>query len=60
MDKNLQQSLKTVLISSLASVNVIVWHEIFGVRFLMGIVFVGLVVALTDKHEKKRRVRRCM
>lgn len=50
MDKNLQQSLKTVLISTLTSVNVIVWHEVFGDKFLMGIVFVGLVLVLIEKR----------
>ena len=52
MDKNLQQTLKTVLVSSLVSVNVIIWNEIFGAKFLMGIVFVGLIVVLTNKPEK--------
>lgn len=53
MNKDLQQTLKTVLISSLVSVNITIWHEIFGAKFLMGIVFVGLVVVLTDKPEKR-------
>lgn len=51
MNKNLQQTLKTVLIYLLAIVNVIVWHEIFGAKFLMSIVFIGFVVVLTDKPE---------
>ncbi len=53
MNKNLQQTLKTVLISSLASVNMIVWYETFGEKFLMGIAFIGLVVVLTDKPERR-------
>jgi len=51
MNKNLQQPLKTVLISSLASVNVIVWYEIFGARFLLAIVFLALIIVLTSKTE---------
>ena len=49
MNENLQQTLKTVLISSLVSVNVIIWNGIFGINFLMGIALVGLIVVLTKK-----------
>lgn len=52
MDKNLQQTLKTVLVSLSVSVNVIIWNEIFGAKFLIGITLVGLIVVLTDKPEK--------
>jgi len=51
MDKNLQQILKTVLISSLVSANAIIWHDLLGAKFLLAIVFLALIIVLTSKTE---------
>lgn len=51
MKTNLQQILKTVLISALVSVNILIWHGLIGAKFLLAIIVLGLVVVLTSKRE---------
>lgn len=54
MNKSLQQTLKTVLISSLVSANIFIWHNLFGAKFLLIIVILSLFIVLTSKTESVR------
>jgi hypothetical protein len=51
VNNNLQQTLKTVLISSVVSAGVIIWNELLGAPFLLAIVLVSIIVVLTSKTE---------
>lgn len=51
MTQDLHQTLKTVLISSLVSVNILIWHNLLGAKFLLAIVVLSLIVVLTSKTE---------
>ncbi|UCB57637.1 MAG: hypothetical protein JSV30_03390 [Candidatus Omnitrophota bacterium] len=54
MDKNLNQTLKIILISALVSGNIIVWHEALGFKFLVGIFILSIVVILSSKTRDER------
>lgn len=49
MNKNQQQTLKTVLISSLVSINILVWHNLLGAKFLLAVIIFSLIVTLISK-----------
>ncbi|MBI5144609.1 MAG: hypothetical protein HZA27_00300 [Candidatus Omnitrophica bacterium] len=51
MNKNLQQTLKVGLISVLVSMNAIIWHEIFGVKFFIGVVLISLMILVIGEDE---------
>lgn len=51
MNKTTEQILKTVLVSSLVSTNILIWHNLLGAKFLLAIVVLGLIVVLTSKTE---------
>jgi hypothetical protein len=50
MNNNLQHTLKTVLISSLVSTNILIWHNLLGAKFLLA-VLLSLIIVLTSKTE---------
>ena len=47
MERN--HMLKTVLISALVTTNILVWYEIFGIKFLLLVILLTLIVVLTSK-----------
>lgn len=48
LNKNLNDTFKTIIISSLISVNVVIWYEIFGFKFAILIILLALVFILWD------------
>jgi len=49
MNKARGYIIKTVLISSLVSTNIVVWYELLGIKFLLAIVVLSIIITLTSK-----------
>ena len=47
--KNMNDVLKIVLISSLVSLNTVIWYEILGFKFAIFVILIGLAFVLSDK-----------
>jgi len=46
---NYNEPFKIILISSLVGANILIWYDIFGVKFLLVIAMAGLIIVLTSK-----------
>lgn len=48
MDKARGHVVKTALISSLVSTNILIWYEILGIKFLIAIIILSMIITLAS------------